>query len=89
MQNEKDKITFLNYLTAAIQLFTYNIVSLVILNYQLIELEVTFSIIKSLKHRNMLILVISLIVAAIVRLFTYNRAEHCLQVKNVDIEQLK
>lgn len=37
----------------------------------------------------MLILIISLIVAAIVRLLTYIRAQHCLNVKNVDIEQLK
>jgi len=37
----------------------------------------------------MLLLVISLIVAAIVRLFMYNRAEHCLHVKDINIEQLK
>ncbi len=37
----------------------------------------------------MLLLIISLIVAALVRLFLYNRAEHCLHVDNLDIEQLK
>lgn len=37
----------------------------------------------------MLILIISLIIAAIVRLLSYNRAQHCLNVKNVDTEQLK
>ncbi len=37
----------------------------------------------------MLILIISSIVAAIVRLLTYNRTQHSLNVKNVDIEQLK
>lgn len=37
----------------------------------------------------MLLLIISLVVAALVRLIMYNRAEHCLHVDNLDVEQLK
>ena len=37
----------------------------------------------------MLLLILSLVCAAIVRIFMYNRAEHCLHVKNLDIEYNK
>ncbi len=37
----------------------------------------------------MLIIILSLVIAAIVRLMTYKQAEHCLNIKNLDIEQLK
>lgn len=37
----------------------------------------------------MLLLILSLIVAAIVRLFMYNRAEHCTHEKDLHIEQHK
>lgn len=37
----------------------------------------------------MLILIITIIAAVITRLFMYNRAEHCLHTKNMNIESQK
>ncbi len=37
----------------------------------------------------MLILIISIVTAAVVRLLMYRQAEHSLHVKNLDVEQLK
>lgn len=37
----------------------------------------------------MLILIVSIIIAAMVRLLTYKQAEKCLHVKDLDVEQLK
>jgi len=36
-----------------------------------------------------MILIISIAVAILVRLYMYNRAEHSIHVKNLNIEQLK
>lgn len=37
----------------------------------------------------MLLLIASIVIAAVVRLLMYYQAEHCLHEKNITIEQLK
>jgi len=37
----------------------------------------------------MLIIIISLVIAAIVRLLMYKQAENCLHIEDLDVEQFK